>query len=127
MNKNIENKINKYKELQEKETQKYKGKMKGYKEIIETLEKYSEIEDTDSFETIIFKKYLELENVQSVAKYINDLGYRIKTDSYVGERKYIGTDITEILIKDVDIEPKLKKIVQNLQDKNYRDMLKRWR
>lgn len=127
MNKNIENKINKYKELQEKETQKYKEKMKGYKEIIEALEKYSEIEDTDSFETIVFKKYLELENVQSVAKYINDLGYRIKTDSYVGERKYIGTDITEILIKDVDIEPKLKKIVQNLQDKNYRDMLKRWR
>ena len=56
MNKNIENKINKYKELQEKETQKYKEKMKGYKEIIEALEKYSEIEDTDSFETIVFKR-----------------------------------------------------------------------
>ena len=92
----------------------------------EAIQNNSEIKDTDSFETIIFKKYLELENVQSVAKYINDLGKRVKTDSYVGERKYIGTDITEILIKDVDVEPKLKNVVQNLQDKNYREMLKHW-
>ncbi len=126
MNRNIENKINKYKKIQEKETQKYKEKMKNFKEIIEALEKYSEIKDTDSFETIVFKKYLELENVQSVAKYINDLGYRIKTDSYIGERRYKGTDITEILIKDADVEEKLKKVVQNLQDRNYSEMLKHW-
>lgn len=126
MNSNFEKKINKYKELQKKETEKYNEKMTGYKEIIEAIQNNSEIKDTDSFETIIFKKYLELENVQSVAKYINDLGYRIKTDSYVGERKYIGKDITDILCKNVDVEAKLKKVVQNLQDKNYREMLKHW-
>lgn len=126
MDSNLENKIKKYKNKIKKETKKYNENMKKYKEIIKVIEENTEIKDTDSLETIVFKKYLELENVQSVAKYINDLGYRIKTNSYVGERKYKGTDITNILAKDVDVEKKLKKVVQNLQDKNYSEMLKHW-
>lgn len=126
MNENLKNKKVKYKQLQSKITEKYNNEMKRIEKILDVIEKNSEVNKSDSFEAIIFKKYLEFENVTTVAKYINDLGYRIKTDSYIGERKYKGTDITEILISDVEIEKNLKEVVQQLQDKNYQDILKIW-
>lgn len=126
MNKNLVDKKEKYKKLQKRVTQKYNDEMKRLKKILKVIDENSEIEKNDNLETIIFKKYLELENVTSVARYINDLGYRIKTDSYIGERKYKGTDITEILIKDVGVNKELKEVVQYLQNKNYSEMVKHW-
>jgi hypothetical protein len=125
-NENLQNKKIKYEELKEKITKKYNDEMKRMKKIIEAIEENSVINEDDPLETIIFKKYLEVENVQKVAKYINDLGYRIKTESYIGERKYIGGDITDILMSDVNVEKKLKQVVKELQEKNYSDMLKIW-
>lgn len=125
MNENLKNKITKYEKLKEKRIKKYNEEMSIIKKIINVLEKFSKINEMDTFEIIVFKKYLELENVSKVAKYVNELGYRIKTNSYIGERKYNGTDITEILIKDnVKVEDELKEVVKYLQDKNYNNMLK---
>lgn len=119
--------LSKYKKLKEKITKKYNKEMKIIKKVINTIEKYSEIKEEDTFEIIVFKKYLELENVSNVAKEINELGYRIKTDSYIGERKYNGTDITEILKRnDIKVEHELKEVVKYLQCKNYNKMLKQW-
>ncbi|URZ07553.1 recombinase family protein [Clostridium felsineum] len=72
------------------------------------------INQSDSVEEKIFKKYLEVENVKEVAAYINELGYRIKSDR--GKRKYIAQDISNILTdKDIKIEnKKLKNIVIKL-------------
>lgn len=128
MNKSLEDKKSKYEELAKKTTSKYRSDMKAIKGVIEVIETNSSIEEGDTFETIVFKKYLELENVKKVADYVNQLGYRIKTDSYIGERKYIGNDITEIITnRDCLVEKKLKSIVQFLQDKNYEAMSKIWR
>ena len=119
----------KYINLKNKLTCKYEKEISVINNILDTIEKYSDIDKDDSFITIVFKKYLELENVSEVAKYLNDNGYRIKTDSYIGQRKYIGRDVTEILIsEDVDlvVDKQLKDTVQYLQDKNYSEMLKHW-
>ncbi len=90
------------------------------------LENKSQIKEDDNFETIVFKKYLELESVRAVANYINELGYRVKTDSYIGERKYIGTDITKIILSDIDIDQELKEVVKLIQELNYEHMSKKW-
>lgn len=128
MNDNLINKKAKYEELAQKTTTQYRKDMKAIKGIIEVIENNGEIKEDDTFETIVFKKYLELENVKKVADYVNQLGYRIKTNSYIGERKYIGNDISEIIInKDCLVEKKLKTIVQSLQYKNYEAMSKIWR
>lgn len=51
-----------------------------------------EITEFESVEIIIFKKYLQEESVAKVAKFINDLGYRINN------RKYIANDISDVII-----------------------------
>lgn len=128
MNENLKDKKAQYEESAKKVTSKYRSDMKVIKGVIEAIENNSSIEEGDTLETIVFKKYLELENVQKVAKYVNELGYRIKTGSYIGERKYIGNDITDIITeKDCLVENKLKNIVRFLQDKNYECMRKMWR
>ena len=126
INYNLKKKKERYELTKENLTEKYNMQIKVIDRILYVINTKSEIKEDDKFETIVFKKYLELENVSSVAKYVNDLGYRIKTDSYVGERKYMGTDITEILMSDVNIDEDIKEVVQYLQDKNYRAMLKVW-
>ena len=107
-----------------------KSKIKGYRKleekIINILENKSQIKEDDNFETIVFKKYLELESVRAVANYINELGYRVKTNSYIGERKYIGTDITKIILSDLDIDKNLKEVVKLIQELNYEHMSKKW-
>ena len=121
---NLNNKKVKYEELKQSIYEKYIKETKRVDKIIKVISENIEIKDNDSFETIIFKKYLEVENVTKVAQYINDLGYRVKTNSYVGERKYIGTDITKILISDVNIDNDLKEVVRDMQDRNYQEMLR---
>lgn len=122
----MENKKVQYENLKNKITIKYNSEIIRIDKIIRAIEENKEIKEEDSFETIVFKKYLEVENVTKVAKYINDLGYRIKTDSYVGERKYIGKDITKILISDVNVEKNLKEVVQDLQYNNFEECSKIW-
>lgn len=68
-------------------------KIKNFTDILEECE----VLESDSIETIIFKKYIELNELTKVADYINDKGYRIKTSSYIGERKYISNDISEVI------------------------------
>lgn len=72
------------------------------------------INQNDNIEEKIFKKYLEVENVKKVAAYVNELGYRIKSDR--GKRKYIAQDISSILTdKNIKIKNKqLKDIVIKL-------------
>lgn len=65
------------------------------------------IDQDDSLETIVFKKYLELGDLVKVATYINNQGYRIKTGSYKGKRKFISNDIADIMdnpASSVDVE-----------------------
>lgn len=77
----------------------------------------------DSLETIIFKKYLEVENTKKVTQYINDVGYRKPTSNKQGvkERKYTTNDISNILKnKNVTVDQELKKYVMKLFNKNKR-------
>ncbi|RXM73639.1 hypothetical protein DP144_13895 [Clostridium tetani] len=126
MNDNLINKKAKYEELAKKITSKYRKDMKDIKGIIELIENNGEVNENDTLETIVFKKYLELENVKNVADYINSLGYRIKTQSYIGQRKYTSNDISEIIISDVDIEKKLKDTVKELHSQHSIAMAKRY-
>ncbi len=126
MNKVIKNKINGYRKLEEKIIKKHNEKIQKIEKIINILENKSQIQEDDNFETIVFKKYLELENVRAVANYINESGYRVKTDSYIGERKYIGKDITKIILSDIAIDKELKEVVKLIQELNYEHMSKKW-
>lgn len=126
MNEILKNKINVYRKLEEKIIKKHNEKIQKIEKTINILENKSQIKEDDNFETIVFKKYLELESVRSVANYINELGYRVKTDSYIGERKYIGTDITKIILSDIDIDKELKEVVKLIQELNYEHMSKKW-
>ena len=126
MNEILRNKINGYRKLEEKIIKKHNEKIQKIEKIINILENKSQIKEDDNFETIVFKKYFELESVRAVANYINELGYRVKTNSYIGERKYIGTDITKIILSDIEIDKELKEVAKLVQELNYEHMLKKW-
>lgn len=126
MSEAIKSKIKGYRRLEEKIIKKHNEKIQKIEKIINILENKSQIKEDDNFETIVFKKYLELESVRAVANYINELGYRVKTNSYIGERKYIGTDITKIILSDLDIDKELKEVVKLIQELNYEHMSKKW-
>ena len=99
-------------------------KVSKINKYIEILNK-SEIKENDSFETIVYKLYMQLDNIKLVADEINALGYRIKTFSYKGNRKYQTNDITEIITnKDANVDEDLKEVVQEIQKINYGG--KRW-
>ena len=126
MSEAIKSKIKGYRKLDEKIIKKHNEKIQKIEKIINILENKSQIKEYYNFETIVFKKYLELESVRAVANYINELGYRVKTNSYIGERKYIGTDITKIILSDLDIDKDLKEVVKLIQELNYEHMSKKW-
>ena len=126
MSEAIKSKIKGYRKLEENIIKKHNEKIQKIEKIINILENKSQIKEDDNFETIVFKKYLELESVRAVANYINELGYRVKTNSYIGERKYIGTDITKIILSDLDIDKELKEVVKLIQELNYEHMSKKW-
>lgn len=81
-------------------TNRYRAIAKGFNNKIDkfiiVLDKCT-IQPTDSLQTIVCKKYIELSDVIKVATYINNEGYRIKTNSYKRERKYTTNDITAIV------------------------------
>ena len=92
----LEYRKNKYQKIRDKVESEYNKKITELDRLLRVIEQ-GEIKEDDSFETIVFKKYIEFENVKDVADSINELGYRIKTNSYVGSRKYTNKDISDIL------------------------------
>lgn len=48
-------------------------------------------------EDIVMQKYIELQKGLKVADYLNNEGYRIRSNGKLGERKYNSNDVTEII------------------------------
>lgn len=85
-------------------------------QFINVLDKCTVYPD-DSLHTVIFKKYLDLSDVVKVTTYINDQGYRIKTNSYKGERKYTSNDIADIIKKpDDSVSIELINAIKEMKD-----------
>ncbi|NFO10940.1 hypothetical protein FDB29_07420 [Clostridium botulinum] len=80
------------------------------------LSEKNKLEEEDNINTIVFKKYIELSNVKRVVDYINNLGFKIPTDTYVGERKYLTNDITKILKGNVEVNPELIECVTLMKE-----------
>jgi translation initiation factor 1 (eIF-1/SUI1) len=53
--------------------------------------------DSKSTEEKILQKYIELQHAAKVAEYLNNEGYRIKSNGKLGERKYTSNDVTSII------------------------------
>lgn len=54
----------------------------------------------DSFNKLMFKKYLQLKGSIKLANYLNCNGYRVKTESHIGERKYTTVDIYNFMLNE---------------------------
>lgn len=110
----------------EKIIKEFEYKAKTLDMYIGVLEK-SIVYEGDSVETIAFKLYMQLDNVSKVSKKINELGFRISTNSHLGERKYTSNDITAIITnKEAIVDTDLKEVVQDIQRMNYGKVSKRW-
>lgn len=99
-----------------------KNQIKEIESVIRFIEK-NKLMEGDSLETIVFKKYLELESTKKVTEYINSMGYTKATSNKQGvsERKYITSDISNILKdKKCNVDKKLKAFVMKLFNKNKR-------
>ena len=69
----------------------------------------------------IFVKYIELERTEKVAAHLNENGHRMK--SVRGERKYISTDITEVLDKEDNyyrVNERIYNLAKFMQRRRYR-------
>ncbi|AHM56399.1 hypothetical protein EAL2_c11010 [Peptoclostridium acidaminophilum DSM 3953] len=69
----------------------------------------------------IFLKYIELERTEKVAQYLNEQGY--KTKGARDERKYISTDITEILDDEscyMLVDDNIYKLARFMKKRKYR-------
>ncbi len=126
MKENIRMRKEKFLNARAKVTNEYKRKIELLDKYIRTLDN-SEINEHDDIDTIVFKLYMQLDNVSKVAKVVNELGFRIITNSYIGERKYNSNDITSIITnKDALVSNELKESVQEIQKINYGKISKRW-
>lgn len=104
----LEYRKNKYQKIRDQVESEYNKKITELDRLLRVIE-HGEVKEDDTFETIVFKKYIEFENVKDVADSINELGYKIKTNSYVGSRKYTSKDISDILHNDsVEVEEELR-------------------
>lgn len=104
-------------------TEQYSDYMNNINKVLKVMEESIPVSDEDSLETVIFKKYLELENVTKVAKEVNEMGYRVKTDTYVGHRKFCASEITEIIEGEaLGVEDNLKEAVKWIQERNMNKM-----
>ncbi|MCC0693398.1 hypothetical protein [Clostridioides sp. ZZV14-6387] len=99
---------------------------KSYNSKIDKIDLYlklleeSMIDEADHVELVVFKLYLQLENVVKVTRTVNDLGFRIKTSTYAKERRYDTNDITSIITDPfASVDEDLKILVQERQRKNY--------
>lgn len=116
----------KYEKVLQKITKKYEESSSEIKRILAAIDKYEEIKEDDSLETIVLKKYLVIGKVKDVADEINALGYRIKTETWAKERKYSSNDITNIINEAKDVDQELKDVVQKMFGENYNIMMKRY-
>lgn len=91
MDKKIKDRVKKY----DSASIAFKNKME---ELIQIIRKCTIMPD-DTVETGIVKMYLLCGEVKEVTDYINNQGYRVKTTSHIGERKYTTNDITSIVDK----------------------------
>ncbi|AWK52222.1 hypothetical protein DIC82_14985 [Clostridium beijerinckii] len=104
----------------------YNDRLKKYKDKVCSLEskinrfvmlsQTNTLEETDDINSIVFKKYIELSDVRRVADYINSLGLKIPTNTYVGERKYLTNDITQILKSKAEVNPELRECVSLMKE-----------
>lgn len=113
-------------ELKQAVDMNYTYKIEQYNEWIEKLNnvinnlqniKVSKLEvnEKDSLEDIVIKKYIEIQNKKEVAKYLNDRGFRIKTKSRNGERQYTSKDVNEILCNDkILVDTQIKNIAYKI-------------
>lgn len=104
----------------------YNNRIKKYRNKVYSLEtkvnrfyilsQLNILEEDDDINTIVFKKYIELSDVRRVTDYINSLGVKIPTDTYVGERKYLTNDITRILNSKAEVNPELRECIALMKD-----------
>lgn len=102
----------------------YNNSISEIKTILEYMDRDISIKEDDNIDTIILKKYIEYGNMKDVQKCINDLGYRIQTDSYIGSRKYTTEDISQTIYpykryeddeqKVVNADEELKEVVKKI-------------
>lgn len=97
-------------------------KIKELKELKIFINKH-QVKPDDPIEELVFKKYLELESVQSVADYVNSLGRRVVAENRT--RKYISNDISKILRdKKADVDEELREYVFKLFSYHKRKCIK---
>lgn len=74
-----------------------------------------EIPPNATLDTIVYKKYLEIESVKEVADWLNSKGYRKKNPNTGNDIKYISNDVTERLKdKNAQVPTELKECVKKL-------------
>lgn len=109
---------NKILEIKEKIQSECKEQIYKLDFILKVLEGNS-INPYDQVETVIYKLYLQLNNVSLVADEVNKIGFRIKTESTKGQRKYTSNDITQILESDkVQVDRELNEVVKMIKIEN---------
>lgn len=101
-------------------------KVEDAKKTIEELQEYVNVyekyEPTNMKEMAV-KLYAELNNVNQVAKKLNEKGYRKEGKLVAGKRarvKLDSNDVTKMLISDVDDGDQLHPIVKRILNKNRR-------
>lgn len=98
---------------------------------VEKIDRYLKIlrkckvKKSDSLNVVVFKMYLQLNNVSKVADIVNKLCFRVSTNSRKGCRKFGSNDITEILKNGcTELDEELVAIAQHIHECNYKG--KRW-
>lgn len=71
------------------------------------------VRDPVNMTEYVLQKYVETGKTQEVAQWLNDNGYRIS--GVRGSRRYVSTDITEIISNASDVDTELLLIVKRMQ------------
>lgn len=101
-------------------------KIEDAKNLILELQEYVNVYEgyqPKNMKEMTIKLYAELNNVNEVAKALNEKGYRKEGKLVAGERaqvKLISNDVTEILNDDVTEGDQLHEIVKKVLNKNRR-------
>ncbi len=92
--------------------------MSNDKQRRKELKKFmSLVKDTpeDCFNKLMFKKYIELKGSIKLANYLNNNGFRVKTQSKIGQRKYTTVDIYNFMLDEgnqTDVDSRLINVVK---------------
>jgi len=66
--------------------------------ILDSIEKCLKLE-YKTFEEYVMHLYIKHQKGAEIAKLLDELGYKVKTNSYVGRKKFNANDITNIIQK----------------------------